>query len=110
MLKLGNIVYIQPQSTTLTIHLEPKLQNRLDKFTSITHHSKSFLASEDVREFIELNEWQIQEFETATKEAGPYDFTNDQDIKTVFRDSSDKFNQILALNFLLYRTRHLTPI
>ena len=49
------------QSTTMTIRLEPELKSRLDKLATATHRSKSFLASEAVREYIELNEWQIQE-------------------------------------------------
>jgi RHH-type transcriptional regulator, rel operon repressor / antitoxin RelB len=72
------------QSTTMTIRLEPELKSRLDKLAATTHRSKSFLASEAVREFIELNEWQIQELKAAIKEADDGDFASDQDIKAVF--------------------------
>jgi RHH-type transcriptional regulator, rel operon repressor / antitoxin RelB len=72
------------QSTTMTIRLEPELKSRLDKLAATTHRSKSFLASEAVREFIELNEWQIQELKAAIKEADDSDFASDQDIKAVF--------------------------
>ena len=48
------------QSTTMNIRINPGLKCRLDKLSAVTHRSKSFLASEAVREFIELNEWQIQ--------------------------------------------------
>lgn len=72
------------QSTTMTIRLEPELKSRLDKLASVTHRSKSFLAAEAVREFIEINEWQIQELKAAIKEADAGDFASDQDIDAVF--------------------------
>ena len=73
-----------PQSTTMTIRLEPDLKNRLDKLAAATRRSKSFLASEAVREFIELNEWQIEEIQAAIKEADAGDFASDQDVEAVF--------------------------
>ncbi|HEB57408.1 MAG TPA: ribbon-helix-helix protein, CopG family [Gammaproteobacteria bacterium] len=68
----------------MTIRLEPELKSRLDKLASVTHRSKSFLAAEAVREFIEINEWQIQELKAAIKEADAGDFASDQDIDAVF--------------------------
>lgn len=72
------------QSTTMTIRLELELKSRLDKLAATTHRSKSFLASEAVREFIELNEWQIQELKDAIKEADAGDFASDQDVEAIF--------------------------
>ncbi|HGX93715.1 MAG TPA: ribbon-helix-helix protein, CopG family [Candidatus Tenderia sp.] len=68
----------------MTIRLEAELKRRLDKLASVTHRSKSFLASEAVREFIELNEWQIEEIQAAIKEADAGDFASDQDVEAVF--------------------------
>jgi len=68
----------------MTIRLEPELKARLDKLAAATHRSKSFLASEAVREFIELNEWQIQELKAAIKEADDGDFADDQEVNAVF--------------------------
>lgn len=72
------------QSTTMTIRLEPELKSRLDKLSAATHRSKSFLAAEAVREFIEVNEWQIEEIEKAVKEADAEDFASDQEVAAVF--------------------------
>jgi RHH-type rel operon transcriptional repressor/antitoxin RelB len=72
------------QSTTMTIRLEPELKSRLDKLSAATHRSKSFLAAEAVREFIELNEWQIDEIKAAVKEADTGDFASEQEIRAVF--------------------------
>lgn len=72
------------QSTTMTIRLEPELKSRLDKLSAVTHRSKSFLAAEAVREFIELNEWQIEEIKRAVKEADAGDFASNQQAQAVF--------------------------
>jgi predicted transcriptional regulator len=68
------------QSTTMTIRLKPDLKTRLDKLSAATHRSKSFLAVEAVREFIEVNEWQIEEIEKAVKEADAGDFASEQEV------------------------------
>jgi len=72
------------QSTTMTIRLEPELKSRLDKLATATHRSKSFLASEAVREFIEMNEWQIKEIKAAIKEADEGDFSSPEEEAAIF--------------------------
>ena len=71
------------QLTTMTIRLELELKSRLDKLSATTRRSKSFLAAEAVREFVEINEWQIQEIENAVKEANAGDFSTDQELQSV---------------------------
>ena len=73
------------QSTTMTIRLEAKLKSRLDQLAEATHRSKSFLAAEAIRGFLELNEWQIQEIKAAIKEAGEEDFASDDQVTSVFK-------------------------
>ena len=65
-------------STTMTIRLESELKARLDHLAEATCRSKSFLAAEAIREFIELNEWQIQEIKDAVNEADNGDFASDK--------------------------------
>ncbi len=72
------------QSTTMTIRLEPELKSRLDKLSATTRRSKSFLAAEAVREFVEINEWQIEEIRNGIKEADDNDFSSDQEVRAVF--------------------------
>ena len=69
-----------PMSTTMTIRLEPELKERLDKLATATHRSKSFLASEASREFVELNEWQIQETLDALTEADAGDVASETEV------------------------------
>ena len=54
-------------STTMTIRLDDELKEQLDRLAAATQRSKSFLASEAIREFIELNEWQVREIQQALK-------------------------------------------
>jgi len=67
-------------STTITIRLEEEVKDRLDRLAESTHRSKSFLAAEAIREFVENNEWQIAEIRTALKEANAGDFASDRDV------------------------------
>lgn len=68
---------------TMTIRLEPELKARLDKLAVATHRSKSYLAAEAVREYVELNEWQIQELQEAIREADAGEFADDKDVNAV---------------------------
>lgn len=72
-------------STTMTIRLEPGLKSRLDQLSKITDRSKSYLAAEAIREFIELNEWQLREIEQAVQEANNGEFATEQAIKKVLQ-------------------------
>ena len=46
-------------STTMTIRLDDEVKERLDHLADATHRSKSFLAAEAIRAYVETNEWQI---------------------------------------------------
>ena len=70
-------------STTITIRLEDEVKDRLGRLAESTHRSKSYLAAEAIREFIESNEWQIAETRAALKEANAGDFASDQDVQTL---------------------------
>lgn len=67
-------------STTMTIRLDPELKRRLDQLAQATQRSKSFLAAQALRDFIELNEWQIQEITDAIKEADNGDFAGNKEV------------------------------
>jgi RHH-type rel operon transcriptional repressor/antitoxin RelB len=70
-------------SVTMTIRLEDDVKDRLDHLAEATHRSKSFLAAEAIRVFVESNEWQINEIQTALKEADAGDYASDADIATL---------------------------
>ena len=68
-------------STTLTIRIESDLKERLDVLANVTNRSKSFLAAEAIQEFVDLNEWQLQEIKTALAEADAGDFASTKELK-----------------------------
>jgi len=71
-------------STTMTIRLDDDLKEQLERLAAATQRSKSFLASEAIREFIELNEWQVQEIQQATKEADAGEFASGDEVRQTF--------------------------
>ena len=72
-------------STTMTIRLEDEVRDRLDQLAEATQRSKSFLAAEAIRAFVETNEWQICEIRAALREADAGDFASDKDVAALSR-------------------------
>ena len=72
-------------STTMTIRLDDEVKERLDRLAEATERSKSYLAAEAVRAYVEINEWQIAEVRAALKEADAGDFADDKDVTKPIR-------------------------
>jgi len=72
-------------STTMTIRLDDEVKERLDHLADATHRSKSFLAAEAIRAYVETNEWQIGEVRAALKEADAEDFASDKEVAALAR-------------------------
>lgn len=68
----------------MTIRLDDDLKARLDQLADSTHRSKSFLATEAIRDFVEVNEWQTQEIKTAITEADNGEFASEEVVKNTF--------------------------
>ena len=76
-----DVVYNQARDmSTMTIRLDDDVKDRLDALADATQRSKSFLAAEAIRAFVETNEWQISEVQAALKEADTGDFASDKDV------------------------------
>ena len=71
-------------TTTMTIRLNIELKQQLDRLAKATNRSKSFLAAEALRDFIEINEWQIREISDAINEADDEDFASDEEVNKVY--------------------------
>ena len=72
-------------STTMTIRLDDDVKDRLERLAGATKRSKSFLAAEAIRAFVDSNEWQIAEIQSALKEADAGDFASDEDVAAMAR-------------------------
>jgi predicted transcriptional regulator len=67
----------------MTVRLEEDVKERLNQLAEATRRSKSFLAAEAIREFVDNNEWQIAEITAAIKEADAGDFAGDEEVHTL---------------------------
>ncbi|KAI5913126.1 CopG family ribbon-helix-helix protein [Thauera sp. 2A1] len=72
-------------STTMTVRIEPDVRERLDALADATQRSRSFLAAEAIREYVETNEWQLREIQNGVSEAEAGDFASDEDVRTLAR-------------------------
>jgi len=70
-------------STTMTIRIDEDVKNQLGRLAESSKRSKSFLAAEAIKTYIELNEWQMQEIEAALVEADSGQFASDADVHAV---------------------------
>ncbi len=64
-----------PGNTTLTLRIDSELKDQLDQLAQSTHRSKSYLAAEAIRQFVAVNNWQIDGINKAVKMAdggGPF--------------------------------------
>lgn len=74
-----------PQSKVLTLRLESELADQLDRLADATERSRSFLIAEAVREYVSLNEWQIEETKRAIAEADQGDFAGEAEVQRVLK-------------------------
>ena len=68
-------------SEPLTLRLEPEVRKRLDKLAKATARSRASLAAEAVRQYIELNEWQIAAIQEGLREADAGQFIDHARLK-----------------------------
>jgi len=72
-------------STVLTLRLDPRLKKQLDLLSRATSRSRSFVAAEAIREYVALNNWQIDETNKAVSEADRGDFADDKNVEKTVR-------------------------
>jgi predicted transcriptional regulator len=71
---------LRMESSVLTLRVSAKTKSQLEKLAAATNRSKSFLASEALERYLELEAWQIKEIKQALKEADAGDFASDKDL------------------------------
>ena len=79
-------ILVNTMSTSiLTLRLDAGLKKQLEKLAQATQRSKSFLAAEAIREYVALNDWQIEEIRKAVKEADRGDFASPGEVRRVMK-------------------------
>lgn len=71
--------------TTLSIRLPDDTKRLLEQLAEATGRSKSFLAVDAIRRYLEQEAWQITEIRQALKEADAEDFAAPAEVKKVLR-------------------------
>ena len=67
----------------MSMRLPDELSDQLDALAAATGRSKSFLAGQAIRDFIERESWQIAEITQAMQEADAGDFASDDELNVV---------------------------
>lgn len=67
----------------MSMRLPDELSDQLDALAAATGRSKSFLAGQAIRDFIERESWQITEITQAMQEADAGDFASDDELNAV---------------------------
>jgi RHH-type rel operon transcriptional repressor/antitoxin RelB len=72
-------------SDVMTIRIDSKTRSRLEKLAKAMERTKSYLAAEAIRAYVDLNEWQIGQIKAALKEADAGDFAEEKEVQAVVR-------------------------
>ncbi len=56
-------------STTMTLRLDDETNSRLSNLAGVTDRSKTYLAMQALKLFLDNNEWQVQQIQEAVAEA-----------------------------------------
>ena len=72
-------------TAVLTLRVPVEVKDQLDKLADATHRSKSYLAGEAIRQYLDLQAWQIGEIQQAIAEADAGDFASDDEVEAVVR-------------------------
>lgn len=70
-----------PENKVMTLRLEPDLRKRLDGLAKAQRRSRSFIAAEAIREYVQVNEWQIEEIKKGLAEAHRGEFARDAQVR-----------------------------
>jgi predicted transcriptional regulator len=72
-----------PSSSIITMRVEAELRRRLERLAKAQRRSKSFVAAEALRDYVDVHEWQVEETRKALAEAERGDFASDGQVRRV---------------------------
>ena len=67
----------------ISMRIPDELANQLDELAAATGRTKSFLAGQAIRDFIERESWQIAEITQAITEADKGEFASDEEVNII---------------------------
>lgn len=72
-------------TVVLTARVEKETGRQVEALATATGRSKSWIASEAIRRYVELESWQVAEVQRAIKEADASDFASEAEVAATFR-------------------------
>ena len=73
------------ETAILTLRVPVVVKDQLDMLAEATHRTKSYLAGEAIRQYLDLETWQVGEIQLALKEADAGDFATDVEVEAIVR-------------------------
>jgi RHH-type rel operon transcriptional repressor/antitoxin RelB len=70
--------------TTLTIEIPVEVRERLERLAETTDQPAATLATDAIRSFVDLQEWQVQEIRDGLREADAGELASDEEVAAVF--------------------------
>ena len=74
----------QQQSEVLTVRIPGELKSRLEKLSRSTARTKSWLAIDAIRTYLEEEEWQVQEIQKGLEEVERNEVATPEEVEAVF--------------------------
>lgn len=73
------------ETAILSLRVPQEVKEQLNKLAKATHRSQSFLGSDAIRRYVEIESWQIAETQQAVAEADGGDFATDDEFNAVVK-------------------------
>lgn len=71
-------------SSVLTVRVPDDMKYQMDALAEATGRTRSWIAAEAIRQYVDSESWQIGEIRKALKEADAGDFVEDEEMERVF--------------------------
>lgn len=71
-------------SSVLTVRVPDEMKYQMDALAEATGRTRSWIAAEAIRQYVDSESWQIGEIRKALEEADAGDFVEDEEMERVF--------------------------
>lgn len=71
-------------SSVLTVRVPDDMKSQMDALAEATGRTRSWIAAEAIRQYVDSESWQIGEIRKALVEADAGDFVEDEEMERVF--------------------------
>lgn len=71
-------------SSVLTVRVADDMKDQMDALAEATGRTRSWIAAEAIRQYVDSESWQVAEIKRALIEADAGDFAEDEEMERVF--------------------------